>query len=226
MIAALVPISRLVSMGKKYPFKFIEHLLKKYELASEKQLINKINVNSEIKIELIDYLSLFRKFHTIDSVDDGMFCIEGNKDGSDSNYKYQESGVIYDQKSFDSYGECLIHAEKLMKNRYYRPFLSHIIDKYDLKDRDGFIDLLKNNFDLKKIMISHLHESHGIYTELKTYDGRYCLSDYPSKGIFSFIIQERGSIYPEDIVQFSSKEECLAYALMGNAKIDCWKLNN
>lgn len=207
-------------MGKTYPFKFIEHLLNKYELTSEKQLINKINVSSEIKMELIDYLSIFRKFHTIDSVDDGMFCIESNKAGSDNHYKYQEGGVIYDQMCFDTYGECLLHAEKLMKNRYYRPFLSHIIDTYDLKDRKGLIDLLKNNSDLKKTIISHLHESHGIYTEFKTYDGRYCLSDYPSKGIFSFVIQERGSIYPEDIVQFPNQEECLIYALIGNTKLD------
>lgn len=226
MLKALVANSRLVSMSNTYPFKFIEHLLKKYELSSEKQLINKININNEIKMELVNYLSKFRKLHTIDSVDDGMFCIENNKAGSDSNYKYQENGVIYDKKNFDTYGECLIHAEKLMRNRYYRPFLSHIIGKYDLKDREGFINLLRNNPELKKAIINHLHKSHGIDTELKTYDGRYCLSDYPSKGIFSFVIQERGSIYPEDVLQFSSKEECLAYALMGNAKIDCWVLNN
>lgn len=210
-------------MGKTYPFKFIEHLLEKYELTSEKQLINKINVNSEIKTALIDYLSIFRKFHTIDSLDDGMFCIENNKAGSDSNYKYQESGVIYDQKSFSTFGECLIYAEKLMKNRYYRPFLVHMIEKYDLKDREELIDLLKNNSDLKQKIISHLHESHSIYTELKTYDGHYCLSDYPSKGIYSYVIQERGGIYPDDVIQFSNQEECLTYALIGSAKIDKYK---
>jgi len=209
-------------MSKTYPYKFIDHLLQMYNLASEKELINAVNNNNNIKEELLDYLEVIRRFKIIDSVDNGIFCIESNTPGGGSTYKYQENGVVYDKKIFVTFGECLIYAESISKEAYYNPFLSHVIKKHFLKNKEELTFLLKNDCALKAEVIKHLHKTKHIYTELKTYDGRYCLSNYPSEDLYSYVFQERGSICQDDVIQFYSQEECLVYALIGKSKLDCW----
>ena len=208
-------------MNKSYSIPFLQQLLEVHNLETIGELIDAVNNNEEVRSQLLDYLVTICKLKCIDSPQTGFYCLENFPSKNLHTYKYQENGEIFDERTFKTYGECLVCAEKLMHKKYYNPYLANLISKYCLDKKNDLVLILKKNASLKKDFMRHITETTGVSLELETYDGQYCLCDYPFDGKYSYAWQERGRISDLDD-SFQSYEECLVYALIGNEKLSKW----
>jgi len=208
-------------MNKSYPIPFVPHLLEVFNLETISELSDAVNTIQEIRDQFLDYLVTICQLKLTDSPETGFYCFENFPNKNLHTYKYQEDGEVFDERIFKTFGDCLVCIEKLMNNKYYNPFLANLITRHSIDSKEKLVLELIKDTHLKNSVIYHLNNVKHIYTELKTYDGNYCLYNYPSIGKYSFVFQERGAISDTND-SFSSYEECLVFGLIGNSDLNRW----
>ncbi|TXR51412.1 hypothetical protein FME95_12870 [Reinekea thalattae] len=87
-----------------------------------------------------------------------------------------------------------------------------VLSTHNIKTKEELISIADENAEIHLILVEHFKNNCWGHTELKTYDGYYCLNDYPKIGTYTFLYQERGSIRLEK-KDFSSYFACLVYGI-------------
>ncbi|MFT2097990.1 hypothetical protein ACMUMQ_06475 [Marinomonas sp. 2405UD66-6] len=87
-----------------------------------------------------------------------------------------------------------------------------VLSMYNIKTKEELILIADERYDIHSVLIEHFKKNCWGYTELKTYDGHYCLKDYPTVGMYTFLYQERGLVRRENKC-FSSYSACLVYGI-------------
>jgi len=104
-----------------------------------------------------------------------------------------------------------IKESKLKAFQSFRDVLS----THKIKTKEELISIADESVDIRLVLIEHFKKNCWGYTELKTYDGHYCLNDYPTIGTYTFLIQERGTVSCEGN-SFPSYSACLVYGIFLN----------
>jgi hypothetical protein len=108
-----------------------------------------------------------------------------------------------------------------MSEEYNNPYLSRLIKEYKIDSKKSLIAEIQNDISLGKELEEHLNIVQKIHTKRNTFDGYYCLKNYPNKGRYSFVYQEKGMI-TELALTFTSYAECLVFGLVGETDLEKW----
>ncbi len=89
-----------------------------------------------------------------------------------------------------------------------------MLDKFLVRSKDELIRLSESDNEVQTELSIYFEQNCWGRTKMNTFDGYYCLKDYPLKGKHTFLYKERGAIHYE-INQFASYSECLIHGIFG-----------
>ena len=96
--------------------------------------------------------------------------------------------------------------------------LRSMFAKYSVRSKNELMLLAETENHIQEELVEYFEKKCWGRTEINTYDGYYCLSNYPINGKHTFLYKERGAIHHKNS-KFSSYSACLIYGIFGETEL-------